>query len=341
MKKNVFLAFETSPDEENYGEEIPVASVVRLTPERFAEMNAAVAGFRTGVRSHDFTVPAEDIRWLKRVAFTPQGGLADIPDFFTSASDALIASDGVLNMELDGDMADFADECTIYTAPMQSVRLNMNEFEAVPHLGVLARIGENHVGSMYTPWSGIELDALAAFNEAASSAEQVAVQAQPGQPGFQMDHTDQATIIPALTFYKDKVQGDPYSRSDRIHALATGDDKVVSMDDEGLADLLARVRATTPVMVGPAFKPKESDRKFFVTEVKVTVLTEDNPLEELSLSQLAFDIVEGGSVGTVEFGESKPVPQFQMARLLEKAGREPSFFQIDGSEQASVDRPRA
>jgi hypothetical protein len=321
MKKNVFLAFETSPDEENYGEEIPVASVVRLTPERFAEMNAAVAGFRTGVRSHDFTVPAEDIRWLKRVAFTPQGGLADIPDFFTSASDALIASDGVLNMELD--------------------LLNMNEFEAVPHLGVLARIGENHVGSMYTPWSGIELDALAAFNEAASSAEQVAVQAQPGQPGFQMDHTDQATIIPALTFYKDKVQGDPYSRSDRIHALATGDDKVVSMDDEGLADLLARVRATTPVMVGPAFKPKESDRKFFVTEVKVTVLTEDNPLEELSLSQLAFDIVEGGSVGTVEFGESKPVPQFQMARLLEKAGREPSFFQIDGSEQASVDRPRA
>ncbi len=196
------------------------------------------------------------------------------------------------------------------------------------------------MGSMFTPWSGIELGALAAFNGAALSAEPVAVQAQPGQPGFQMDHTDQATIIAALTFYKDKGQGDPYSRSDRIHALATGDDEVVSMDDEGLADLLGRVRATTPVMVGPAFKPKEGDRKFFVTEVKVTVLTEDTPLEELSLSQLASEIEEGGSVGTVEYGESKPVPQFQMARLLEKAGSEPSFFQIDESEQGPSDRPR-
>lgn len=58
---------------------------------------------------------------------------------------------------------------------------------------------------------------------------------------FTIEHiTDQQfhTIIAALRFYQQMGQGDPDNRSDWIHELATNSGEVISLDDEGIDDLV-------------------------------------------------------------------------------------------------------
>lgn len=77
-------------------------------------------------------------------------------------------------------------------------------------------------------------------------------QPSPSVGGLDMDATDQATILAALTYYRENGMGEPANRSDHIHEIATGmDDSVISMDDAGLDDLIVRVRAIRPVDEAP------------------------------------------------------------------------------------------
>lgn len=45
-----------------------------------------------------------------------------------------------------------------------------------------------------------------------------------------ISHRQHATIKAALSYYREGGQGEPSSRTDKIHALATADDAEVSMD---------------------------------------------------------------------------------------------------------------
>ena len=54
--------------------------------------------------------------------------------------------------------------------------------------------------------------------------------------------TDQEfhTLLAALRFYQEKGQGEPANRSEWIHRLATNDDEVISLDEDGIDQLCER-----------------------------------------------------------------------------------------------------
>lgn len=55
------------------------------------------------------------------------------------------------------------------------------------------------------------------------------------------ENADLNTIIAALWFYKANGQGNPMSRSDTTHILATNGDTEINLDDDGIEDLILRL----------------------------------------------------------------------------------------------------
>jgi hypothetical protein len=60
---------------------------------------------------------------------------------------------------------------------------------------------------------------------------------------LKIDGSAKATLVAALRFYQQKGQGDPFKRSDAIHYLATNGDQEISMDDDGIDDLVKAISA--------------------------------------------------------------------------------------------------
>lgn len=52
---------------------------------------------------------------------------------------------------------------------------------------------------------------------------------------------EHATILAALRFYQERGQGDPANRSDRIHAIATNGDTVISLDADAIDALCEKI----------------------------------------------------------------------------------------------------
>lgn len=71
-----------------------------------------------------------------------------------------------------------------------------------------------------------------------------------------------------------------------------------------------------------------SKRKFYRTVFTVEVLSEE-PLPDMSLDEIAYEITEGGSSGDLTRSKSETVDAKKMAKLLMKQGSDPEFFQID------------
>lgn len=76
-----------------------------------------------------------------------------------------------------------------------------------------------------------------------------------------------------------------------------------------------------------------SKRKFFKQVLTVTILSEDVPLEWDDLGDVAKAIDDGPCVGTIEDNGPVPLSAFAMARALEAAGSEPSFFMISEDDE--------
>ena len=77
-----------------------------------------------------------------------------------------------------------------------------------------------------------------------------------------------------------------------------------------------------------------SDRKFYKTVVCVTVLSEDEPWSG-DLSWLSYDVTEGDCVGAGVDVSSEEVTAERMVTLLEEAGSDPSFFDIEEEEPST------
>jgi hypothetical protein len=80
---------------------------------------------------------------------------------------------------------------------------------------------------------------LAAELKAAASAE--ARQAPVDPRKTPEEEAELATILAALRFYQEHGQGDPDNRSAGIHAIATADGDVISLDAEGIDDLCMKL----------------------------------------------------------------------------------------------------
>lgn len=69
--------------------------------------------------------------------------------------------------------------------------------------------------------------------------------------------------------------------------------------------------------------------KFYKTIIQVEVLSEDQPVNNLSLKQIVYEITEGDCVGTSEIISAREISPSDCAEELSRMGSEPEFFNLD------------
>lgn len=326
-QKSLFVAFWSSYDDDAYGEDVPLGCVIRLGEAAIHRMNAWADRLQSGeMVSATVALDHDSIRWIKKVGYLSDNSVAPIEGFMTG-DDRLIASDAFLNAEIDVE-ADFQDACDVYT---NNVTEEGFLFSLVNGAVLVAPSGRVEAGQrsyfsfpgIYMKWEEIRSQATEFFAQADAPA------AEP-TPSLSMDATDKATILAALSHYLAEGQGEPCNRSDEIHQIAVADDEVISMDDQGIKDLIARVRSVVPQTPSSEVLPGADDaRKYFESTILVKVLTEDGPVGNLSLGELAELVDTGPGVGGYMDLSARQISPQTAARRLREMGSEPGFFRLD------------
>jgi hypothetical protein len=70
-------------------------------------------------------------------------------------------------------------------------------------------------------------------------------------------------------------------------------------------------------------------RKFYKNVVTITVITEDAPLDQMSLAAVEYEISEGDCVGGPLDIKSTAMGGKRTANMLYDFGSEPDFFHLD------------
>jgi hypothetical protein len=73
--------------------------------------------------------------------------------------------------------------------------------------------------------------------------------------------------------------------------------------------------------------PKQGERQFHKTVIKVTVLSEE-PYDNTDIHQLAYDISDGDCSGEVRIVSSKILTGRQAVKALQAQGSDPEFFRL-------------
>jgi hypothetical protein len=68
---------------------------------------------------------------------------------------------------------------------------------------------------------------------------------------------------------------------------------------------------------------------FYKTVIQVEVLSEDQPVNDLDLKQIAHEIYEGDCVGASSIVSVKELTGQECADALHELGSEPEFFNLD------------
>lgn len=77
--------------------------------------------------------------------------------------------------------------------------------------------------------------------------------------------------------------------------------------------------------------------KFFKTIIRVEVLSEGGPVNDLSLKEIAHEIYYGDCVGTSEVISTKEISPSDCAEELCKMGSEPEFFGLDRDGNSTIE----
>lgn len=133
----IFLLAELSWGDDAYGENLPVAGLVRVTENTLQKVGQVANLIQDGVISNQgafVQLPAADVAWLSKVCFTGENSLAAVPGFFVPEADRLLYMGDAADMEIDGTRADFGDECQRFEfsdpreQEFSSLRLQVTDF---------------------------------------------------------------------------------------------------------------------------------------------------------------------------------------------------------------------
>lgn len=72
----------------------------------------------------------------------------------------------------------------------------------------------------------------------------------------------------------------------------------------------------------------DTDRKFYKSTITLVILSEDQPVDDLSMEALGYAVTEGDCVLHTRGDTYVEVPAAEMARLLDEAGSEPDYFML-------------
>lgn len=346
----LYFAFGASydGDADAFGEDVPVMAVVRLDAAAFQNVDHFVGLVRGGYIDRAIVKLEPDaFRWVKKVGLLPDNTMAPIPGF-ALGSDVHLTEPHMLDGDLD-DALDYQDECDLYTGTMSEPGLKIAMIDgcirAVPTGDACLDHGRRiSYAGIYADWSVIERVALNRF----AKQPQAAAAELAASPSSLFDATDKATILAALTHYRDAGMGEPDNRSEELHAVATANEQVISMDAAGLADLIARVQSMAPVTLEPEPCLDDEPRAYYETVLQVKVLSEDTPAEGMSLEDIAEAVSVGDCVGQITHSVPRLISAQTAARRLTEMGSEPGFFRLnqdgtheddEGGEQAAA-RPK-
>lgn len=109
-----------------------------------------------------------------------------------------------------------------------SCKGSVDGVDGVPTILVTRNSGGCHVVTDLVP-----ITSTVAQQDPSEVAELVLVQAGP----------DANTIIAALRYYQAQGQGEPFNRTDDIHDLATDGGEEVSLNDDGIDELIQRIQS--------------------------------------------------------------------------------------------------
>jgi len=68
---------------------------------------------------------------------------------------------------------------------------------------------------------------------------------------------------------------------------------------------------------------------FFKTIIQIEVLSEGQPVDDLDLRQIAYEIMDGDCVGASSLVSKQELTGKECAEELTKMGSEPEFFGLD------------
>jgi hypothetical protein len=71
------------------------------------------------------------------------------------------------------------------------------------------------------------------------------------------------------------------------------------------------------------------EKKFYRTEFKLVVLSEEKPANDMSLRQIAHEITDGDCSGDLEEVEVRELTPKEAADALIEQGSDPDFFGLD------------
>lgn len=154
----IFLLAELSWGDDAYGENLPVAGLIRVTKITLQKVDHVAMLIQDGViskRGAGIVVPAADVAWLTKVCFTEDNTLAAVPEFFDPEKDRVLYMCDVANMDLDGIRADFGDVCQKFVFSDQSESelsgLHMEECEG-KSVRVTGVANGFSMGGYFEPW---------------------------------------------------------------------------------------------------------------------------------------------------------------------------------------------
>lgn len=156
--QNTFILFQKTQDENHHGANLPVAALVRLSE----RLKHRLIGSSLDVESDFFrkielNVSQDDVRWLSRVAFDSEGGLARVDNWFDPELDQIIYAGDSENMEMDCETVDFDSACTVFTAEgIPSTALTLEKYHGRMLLGLAGETNSHwNLNTLCESWGNV------------------------------------------------------------------------------------------------------------------------------------------------------------------------------------------
>lgn len=153
-----FALFQLTFDEDAYGEDLPIAVMIRLDNDLVSNIQTAVAHVESGLYSSlTLNIASENVRWISKLGFTSEGVVAPIEGWFNADTDALVCTCDIENIEMDGDRADFAEVCDVFDAePIESQSITIEKFGNDVYVGPGGNTLQWKLASLMEQWPVIQ-----------------------------------------------------------------------------------------------------------------------------------------------------------------------------------------
>lgn len=142
---NTFILFEIIKSEDQHGENLPVAVIVRLSESLKDRLISSGLDVEADFyRRMDLNIKPEDVRWLSLVAFDSEGQLAPVEakvdgrtvDWYDPTRDQIIYAGDSANMSMEVGLADFGLACSVYNGESVPVSvLTLEKYQGQMLLG--------------------------------------------------------------------------------------------------------------------------------------------------------------------------------------------------------------